>query len=214
MSSRPQFAGRVVPVSLTLAESRVVANVGLERELTNRFLQRPTTYGNEGEDNWTGHVEAAASEYVVAKIAEVPWINQNVRNLRNAKGEKIPDLLTFIEVRWRSREDWDLLAHPEDPDDRALVLVTGRIPKFTIRGWMWARDAKNRERFWDDPSKRAGKKSRPAFFVPQRVLRPFDELLRLLHAPKSGVRSRCYTHGEYDGDGNCPGCYRMGEFEL
>jgi hypothetical protein len=71
-----------------------------------------------------------------------------------------------VQVRTRSRHDYDLILHPSDPDERAFVLVTGVAPEFHIVGWIWGREGKRPE-YWDDPAR-----GRPAFFVPQRALYP------------------------------------------
>src|SRR5262245_34292918 len=77
----------------------------------------------------------------------------------------------FDVAGWQVRTTaWDtgkLRVHPEDVDTDRFVLVTGRAPVFTIRGFMFGGPAKNPE-WW------VTKTGRPAFFVPQHELRVID----------------------------------------
>lgn len=82
-----------------------------------------------------------------------------------------PDLDPDIEVRYRSKDNWDLIVRPTDPDDRRYVLVTGEPPHLTIHGWCFGHEAK-REEFQKD----YGKLGSPAFFVPATALREVSTL--------------------------------------
>jgi hypothetical protein len=41
-----------------------------------------------------------------------------------------------IQVRTRSREDYDLIVRDDDPDEDILVLVIGHAPSCRVVGWM------------------------------------------------------------------------------
>jgi hypothetical protein len=107
-------------------------------------------------------IEGAAGEMAVAKLANIYW-NGNMGNLKAADVGR-------LQVRTRSRDYYDLILHPTDPDDSAFILVVGKAPRFRIVGWIVARDGKL-QKWWKDP---AG--NRPAFFVPQSELIQFDVL--------------------------------------
>ena len=106
---------------------------------------------------------SCGAEMAVAKYLNLYW--------SGALGDyKARDVGGMVEVRARSSMDWDLLVHPEDADDLPFVLVVPQPPIFVIRGWMFARDAKQSQ-FWSDPAR-----GRAAFFVPVDKLRPMSEL--------------------------------------
>jgi hypothetical protein len=85
----------------------------------------------------------------------------------------LPDLGDFVDVKGRSRSDYDLVVQRDDEDDFAFLLITAdRHPDYWIWGWLWGREAKQ-EQFWSDP-----KGARPAYFVSKDLLHSPDELRR------------------------------------
>ena len=83
-------------------------------------------------------------------------------------GFRMPDV-DEVDVRTRSKDFYELILHPDDPDDRIFWLVTGFNGTYKIRGWIKAKDGKKDE-YWNDPYKKKFGKSRPAFFVPHSAL--------------------------------------------
>mgnify|MGYP006300474069 CR=1 FL=1 len=79
-----------------------------------------------------------------------------------------------IQVRTRSRHDYELLIRPQDRDEDTFVLLTGVAPSFRAHGWIQGQDAKKKE--WLQTY--GGRP--PAYFVPQKDLRP---LLALKGSP-------------------------------
>jgi hypothetical protein len=156
-----------VPVQLSAPELFQCALVGVMRQCLNikHGRDRRPAYGAPTDQSWNLHVEGAAGECAVAKHLGLYWTG-NIGDLR-------ADDVGTIQVRTRRRHDYDLLLHPEDPDDRVFILVTGRAPSFQIHGWIRAVDGKQKG-WWKDP---AG--DRPAYFVPQSALRPMNELMEL-----------------------------------
>jgi hypothetical protein len=79
---------------------------------------------------------------------------------------KPPDLDPDVEVRWTPREDGCLIVRRRDDERRRFVLVTGRIPSFTVVGWIAGHDGEARRvvprRCW----------SPACLFVPQEALEP------------------------------------------
>lgn len=147
----------MVNIELTASELRVAALVACDRQIENLFKGRTDAHGFKA-DGWEIHIQGAAGEMAVAKWTRKYWSG----NL----GDLGADDVCKLQVRTRSRHDYELILHKSDPDDRAFILVTGLAPRFVLRGWIWARDGK-REEYWKDP---AG--GRAAFFVPQSALRP------------------------------------------
>jgi hypothetical protein len=150
-------------VKLTYPEVMSAALVGVMRQVKNLRVGRKDRYGCDPEDGWTFHIEGACGEMAVAKATRLYWSGAIDRLRADDVGQ--------FQVRTCSRHSYRLLLHPDDPNDRAFVHVTGLAPNFWIRGWIYARD--KQEDWWEDPSG----KNRHAYFVPTEELRPFDELL-------------------------------------
>jgi hypothetical protein len=150
-------------VELTPAELLLASTVGCMRQVANLRDGRRDAHGAQRESGWQLHVEGACGELAVAKALGLFW-SGSIGNLRAADvGE--------VQVRTRSRDDYDLIVHPSDPDGAAFVLVVGTAPRFKLVGWLPGREAKH-QRHWLDP---AG--GRPAFFVKQSWLYPMGLLL-------------------------------------
>jgi hypothetical protein len=152
-----------VRVNLTWPELLLAANVGVYRTVQNLRLGRKDRFGADPENRWTLSIEGAAGEMAVAKAMDLFW--------SGAIGDLKADDVGALQVRTRSRHEYELPLHPTDLDDRIFILVTGRAPQFWVRGWIFADDGKRSE-WWADPSG----KNRPAFFVPHSELRDMADL--------------------------------------
>jgi hypothetical protein len=144
-------------VFLITSEQMHVAIYGCGRNL--RRLGSPQRYGGEKDPvaNWGLDIESCGAEMAVAKF----------RRHYYAPGPDPDDAdVAGWQVRWTRRPDGNLIVHPTD--HLPCVLVTGVMPKYTIVGWIDADDAK-REEWWGDKGT-----GRPAFWVPQAALVPFD----------------------------------------
>ena len=150
-----------IEMELTSDELELAAMIACKRQIQNLFLGRCDAYGAKREGGWSLHIEGAAGEMAVAKWSRSWWAG----NL----GDLCADDVGKVQVRTRSRHDYELPIHPSDPDDRAFILVTGLAPRFVLRGWIWGREGKRQE-WWRDP---AG--GRPAFFVPHTAMRLLRE---------------------------------------
>jgi hypothetical protein len=153
-----------VRVVLTPPEMTLALLVGGFRQVTNLRDGRRDRYGASPERGWQCHIEGAAGELAVAKWLNLYWSGQLGRLWAPDVGR--------LEVRTRSRDDYELLVHPDDPAAAVFVLVVGRMPTFRLVGWIRGAEATRRGR-WDDP---AG--GRPAYFVPQAALAPLATLRR------------------------------------
>lgn len=150
-------------VRLTLAEMEQASILGCRRQIESLSKGRKDQHGFSGEDGWTVHIEGAGGELAVAKVLGIyPVFGLNTFHAA--------DLARNIQVRTRSRDDYDLLVRPNDADDAIFVLVTGRIPNFEVRGWILGRDAK-REDWLADHGGRP-----PAYFVKAKHLRDISTL--------------------------------------
>lgn len=135
---------------------RRAARAGVERQLRN--LARGDAHGFNG-DGWGVHVEGAAGELAFATAHGLPWIDV-ADDFSTLPGDVGP-----FQVRTTARMNGSLIVHERDPDDAPFVLVTGRVPRFVLRGWLYGREAKD-SRWWRTDT------GRPAYFVPQSALRP------------------------------------------
>lgn len=80
------------------------------------------------------------------------------------------DLPPNIEVKTRSRHDYDLICQLDEKPGKILVLVTIQNKITLLHGWIRSEDAM-KEQWRKDP---AG--GRPAYFVPQSALTPLVTL--------------------------------------
>lgn len=161
-------------IRLTNSEMLTAASIGVRRQVQNLAAGRTDAHGASPEDGWTPHVEGCAGEMAVAKAFGMFW--------SGSLGDLRADDVGQLQVRTGMRHDHKLILHHRDPDDRAFVFVTGRMPNYVLHGWIMARDGK-REEFWADPAR-----GRPAFFVPQSALRSLAELRSLLGAAGNAPR--------------------------
>lgn len=140
-------------------EIRIAAHIGIERQL--RGLECAANGGshryNFDGPGWDIHIEGAIAECAVAKFFHWYWNDRPY-----AKGD---DDVGDWQVRHTRRHDGRLIVHPEDPDDKYFVLVTGSAPMLEIRGYLAGADCKRPE-YWREDGVRF-----PAFFVPQYALR-------------------------------------------
>ena len=119
------------------------------------------------EDILGARCELAAKRW----LDPIPW-NELLKDVNSST----PDLGDDIDVKGRSKIWYDLLVQKKAPDHFAYLLVfPNPHPTYCIRGWLWGHEAKVPE-YWGDKAHN----DRPAFFVPQGVLRHPDELFALV----------------------------------
>lgn len=123
----------------------------------------------EGEKALFAHKLGAAGELAVADYLHLrEFLYQETEAVRGSF-----DLPPNIDVKTRSRHNYDLICQLDEKPGKILVLVTIQNKITLIHGWIKSEDAM-REQWRKDP---AG--GRPAYFVPQSALFP---LLDLRHA--------------------------------
>lgn len=159
---------RALKVQLTPFEVAMAAQVGCRRQIESLIKGLKPAYGASPEGAWSIHIEGACGEIAVAKAMGVYWDGSV-----NTFGK--PDIVgSSLQIRTRSKENYDLIVRTKDKDDEVMVLVTGIAPIFEIRGWMVARDAKQ-HRFLQTYGGRDA-----AYFVPSKELKPIEELAGFL----------------------------------
>lgn len=150
-------------ITLTPQEAQYAAMVGIQRHIEALRAARPDRYGANTDDGWTLHIEGAAGELAVAKHLGVYWAAPV--NTYSTGGD-----VGALQVRTRSRHDYDLIVRPKDRDTDRFILVTGRTPHFRLHGWITGAEAKQ-DRYLQTHGGRE-----PAWFVPAANLHPMEEL--------------------------------------
>lgn len=154
---------KIIEVKLTWHELMTAAQIGLRRQIEAMAKGLPDKHGLDAEKGWGVHIEGAAGELAFAKATNRYW-GGSVNTFK--VGGDVGD----IQVRTRSRDDYELLVRDDDRDEDCFVLVIGRAPKFKIMGYLTGKDAKQSK--WRQTH--GGRE--PAFFVPQSELRSVTEL--------------------------------------
>lgn len=165
-----------ITVELSWSEVLQAAQAGIMRRVMALQRKRAQPSGDPKHDVWGIDIEACAAELVVAKSLGLYWhaLSNRIHGLA--------DLAGAIEVRCTALENGRLIVTERDSDASPFVLVVGRAPKLKIMGWMFGRDAKQRN--WQHRGDgRQENRVTPPYFVPQAALRPMDELRELLGIP-------------------------------
>lgn len=152
-----------VMVSLSWHEAAMASEIGRLRQLAAVKNSLPDRHGYDG-DGWSEHIEGALGELAVAKALNIYWDG----SINTFGAHDLPG----VQVRTRSKHDYDLIVRDGDDPDAYWVLVTGKCPSYCVRGWILGRDAKK-------PQWRQAHGGRPAaYFVPQSHLQPITTLPR------------------------------------
>ena len=146
-------------IKLTEYELFYAAIVGVRRQVQALLGNLPNRHGFDG-DGWGVHIEGAAGEMAYAKFRNKYW-SCSVGTFQS--GGDVGE----VQVRTRSKQDYDLIVRKDDPDDAFFVLVIGQSPSFRICGWMKGGDAKQ------DKWLQTHGGREPAYFVPQADLESF-----------------------------------------
>ena len=142
-------------IKLELPEIMIASQVGIMRQLEDIKKDKKSFSGEKKEGAWQRHIEGALAECALAKHLNVYW---------NKKPWPAPDV-GEVEVRSNAYPNADLRIEPKDPDDRKFYLLTGLNGTYTIRGWMYAGDAKQKKWYKTYDLGREKK-----YFVPQEFL--------------------------------------------
>ncbi len=157
-----------IKVELTESEIMQAGIEGVIRHIRGR-RGLAQLHGIQADNAWQCDIEAALGELAFAKALGVYWNGGHLRANDVEAGGK--GWRFKAEVRTRSRHHYALIVRDRDPNDRAVVLVTGIDGMYQVRGWIWARDGKQPQ--WIQTH--GGRE--PAYFVPQSSLRDPLELL-------------------------------------
>ncbi len=152
-------------IVLTWYEVAICAYVGAQRHIQAMSKGRADAHGFSDVDGsgWSKHIEGACGECALAKALNQHW-NPSVNTFK--RGGDVGN----IQVRTRSKQNYDLIVRSDDSSDDTFVLVTGCSPRYEIRGWIYGKDAKR-----DEYVKAYG--GRPsAWFVPVEKLKDMKSM--------------------------------------
>lgn len=154
-------------VTLTWPQAYLAAAGGIYLRLNSLMGGMKDTHPNAAEDGWTYQIEGFAGEIAFCAALEIfcPF---------RVGAMSLPDV-GIVEVRTMREHHFDLKVKLGANDETPHALVTGRIPQFRVHGWVYGREAKRKEWVRDFQDR-----GQPAYYVPQRALRPLEELKALL----------------------------------
>lgn len=152
-------------VILTDEEMLECAKDGALRLINALSARRTGAHGfNRDHERWQIDIEGVATERAAAKALGLPY-TATVGELDTDEGDIGPDL----QVRGTKYGTGSLLVHDRDHDHHKFILVTGIYGNYDVRGWIFARDGKDKK-LWKEY------KGRGAYWVPQKLLHPLDTL--------------------------------------
>lgn len=152
-------------------DKELVRAEAVRRQLANEKKHLKGRNGGpaDGDKALFFHKLGAAGELAVADYLHLrAFLYQEIEAKRGSV-----DLPPNIDVKTRSRHDYDLICQLDEKPGKTLVLVTIQHKTTLLHGWIKSEDAMQ-EQWKKDPAH-----GRPAYFIPQSALLP---LLELRHA--------------------------------
>lgn len=146
---------------VTLSPSEVVmaATIGAMRQAESMKLGlKPANGFKDYESPLSIHIEGACGEIAYCKARNL-FFEGRINTFKDA------DVGTNVQIRTRSRHDYDLIVRENDGDADYFILLTGVCPTYTIHGYIQGKDAKQ-ERWLRNYGNRAA-----AYFVPKEELK-------------------------------------------
>jgi len=111
------------------------------------------------------HLLGAAGEMAVAShLGMKDHLYQEIEAKRGSND------LPGIDVKTRSKHQYDLIVQRNESPNKKFVLVTIENKTTLIHGWCYGHEAMQ-EQYWADPAR-----GRPAYFVPKEALKPLSSL--------------------------------------
>ena len=155
--------GKHVWVELSLAEMLHASNLGTIRHYESEKAghQKKHKIANSNIDELCINIQGAAGEIVVAKARNL-YFMPTVNTFKGA------DIGTNVQVRLRTKHEWQMIIRDDDDPEHIFVHVTGTGPTYCIRGWAYAKDVMK-------PEYRQNYGNRvESWFVPEEALNPFQ----------------------------------------
>ena len=145
-------------IELTRAEIEIAKSIGCLRRMASMKQGHKNAHGFDGSTAWDIDIEGAAAELAYCKYRGKYW-GGCVNTYKGA------DVGSNVQIRSTTRPDGCLIVRDNDPDDHFFVLVVGRIPAFTVVGFIKGCDAKQKKWIRNPNGREA------CYFVPQDWLK-------------------------------------------
>lgn len=152
----------MIAVTLDRFEIEIAAAVGVRRaidSLVNGRRQAAADADPNGAIVFQQHIEGACGEMAFAKALGRYW-SGSVNTFK--QGGDVGD----VQIRTRSRTNYDLIVRDRDRNEDYFVLVVGTCPTYTIVGYIQGAAAK--QEHWKSNHGGHG----TAYFIPQADLQP------------------------------------------
>ena len=159
----------MITVHLTLDECVDAWNCAKQREYSSRNRNLRQAYGASPSPSKSlmMHFDGVKGEMVAAKSINHHWVP-------TVNTFSAPDIGSNIQVRTRSRDDYQLIVRNKDADDEIFILVRGKGVTYTVVGWVYGHEAKQ-EKYLKNHGGRPA-----AYFVPDSELRNINALMELV----------------------------------
>ena len=139
----------------------MAATIGAMRQAESMRSGLKPAYGfKDYESPLSIHIEGACGELAYCKARD-KFFEGRVNTFKEA------DIGTNVQIRTRSKHEYDLIVRDKDKDEDYFVLITGVCPTYTIHGYILGKDAK--QEMW---KKEYGGRV-AAYFVPKEYLKSF-----------------------------------------
>jgi hypothetical protein len=158
------------PVSFVFSEEE--RSLAMEEGMRRQGVNEAKGLRGRNGGAWKGgkaldiHLLGAAGEVAVAS-----YLGMKEHLFKETKARRGSDDLPGMDVKTRSKHQYDLIVQKNEDACKKFVLVTIESQKTFLHGWCYGHEAM-KEEFWADPAR-----GRPAYFVPKEALRSIDELL-------------------------------------
>ena len=157
------------PISFVFSEEE--RSLAMEEGMRRQGVNEAKGLRGRNGGAWKGskaldiHLLGAAGEVAVAS-----YLGMKEHLFKETEARRGSDDLPGIDVKTRSRHQYDLIVQKNENACKKFVLVTIESQKTFLHGWCYGRDAM-KEEFWADPAR-----GRPAYFVPKEALSPMESL--------------------------------------
>jgi hypothetical protein len=158
------------PISFVFSEEE--RSLAMEEGMRRQGVNEAKGLRGRNGGAWKGskaldiHLLGAAGEVAVAS-----YLGMKEHLFKETEARRGSDDLPGMDVKTRSRHQYDLIVQKNENACKKFVLVTIESQKTFLHGWCYGRDAM-KEEFWADPAR-----GRPAYFrSPKKHLSPYGNL--------------------------------------
>lgn len=148
----------MIEVSLSPQEIAMAAHIGCQRHIEALARHRKDQHGANEYHGWQLHVEGACGEMALAKCLGLHW--EGTVNTFRRGGD-----VGTMQVRTRSKHDYELIIRKSDKPEAMYWLVTGVAPSYRVHGWIRGHECQKHPE-WQ--FKWGGREE--SWFVPQSAL--------------------------------------------